>query len=131
MIIDSSVLVAILQEEPEARNFEKAILAAELATMSAAAYLESGIVVDKANNPALSDRLDAVIDELGIEIAVVTEAHARAARDAHRRFGRGSGHPAKLNFGDCFAYALAVERGRGLLFKGNDFSATDVERARY
>ena len=128
MIVDSSVLVAILQEEPEAAEFEAAIFASDSVTISAAAYLETGIVVDKAGVEALSSRLDSVIDELGIDIAPVTESQVRRAREAHRRYGRGSGHPAKLNFGDCFAYALATERNAPLLFKGNDFGQTDVGR---
>jgi ribonuclease VapC len=96
--------------------------------MSAASYLEAGIVADGSRNPVLSRQLDAVISDAIISIEPVTERQARIARDAYRDFGKGSGHPAGLNFGDCFAYALAKDRGEPLLFKGDDFSRTDVRR---
>ncbi len=98
------------------------------AKVSAANYLEAGIVIDRERNPALSAKLDAVIAELGIEIAPVTSEQARIARQAYRDFGKGSGHPARLNFGDCFAYALAMERGEALLSKGDDFAHAGLGR---
>ena len=121
MIVDSSAIVAIVWAEPEAEQFVTAIVGSGEATMSAGNYLETSIVIDKDRDPALSARLDATLNKLEIAIAPVTAAQARLARQAYRDFGKGSGHPAKLNFGDCFAYALATERGEPLLFKGKDF----------
>jgi ribonuclease VapC len=86
-------------------------------------------VIDAERDPIVSRELDVVRRELGIAIAPVTATHVDIARQAYRDFGRGSGHPAKLNFGDCFAYALAIEQDEPLLFIGNDFSHTDVEPA--
>ena len=128
MIVDSSVLVAMLWGEPEAEAFGKAIAAERYPVMSAANYLETGIVIDRDRNPVLSAKLDAVIAELGIEIVPVTPQHAKIARQAYRDFGKGSGHKARLNFGDCLAYALATERGEKLLYKGDDFSHAGLER---
>ncbi len=128
MIIDSSALVAMLWREPEGEAFAKAIVAERSPTVSAANYLEAGIVIDRDRNPALSAKLDAVITELAIDIVPVTPEQAKIARQAYRDFGKGSGHPAKLNFGDCFAYALAMERGEALLYKGDDFAHAGLAR---
>ena len=128
MIVDSSAIVAIVWAEPEAVRFVTAIVGSGEATMSAGNYLETSIVIDKDRDPALSARLDATLNKLEIEIAPVTAAQARLARQAYRDFGRGSGHPAKLNFGDCFAYALATERGEPLLYKGDDFAHAGMAR---
>ena len=97
--------------------------------MSAATYFETAIVVDALRQPLVSRRLDDFVQESAITIESVTVDQARIARDAYRDFGEGSGHPAALNFGDCFAYALARSTGEPLLFKGNDFSHTDVKSA--
>jgi len=97
--------------------------------MSAASYLEAAIVVDGNRIPLVSRRLDDLIRDASIVIEPVTETQARIAREAYRDFGKGSGHPAQLNFGDCFAYALARDRGEPLLFKGDDFSNTDLKSA--
>jgi ribonuclease VapC len=86
------------------------------------------VVVDGNRSPALSRRFDEFLQEAAVGIEPVTAQLAELAREAYRAFGRGSGHPAHLNFGDCFAYALAMERDEALLFKGNDFSNTDVRR---
>ena len=129
MIVDSSAIVAIVWVEPEAEGFVTAIVGSGDATMSAGNYLETSIVIDRDRDPALSARLDATLDKLEIAIAPVTAAHARLARQAYRDFGKGSGHPAKLNFGDCFAYALATERGEPLLYKGDDFARAGLARA--
>ena len=129
MIVDSSAIVAIVWVEPEAEDFVTAIVGSGDATMSAGNYLETSIVIDRDRDPALSARLDATLDKLEIAIAPVTAAHARLARQAYRDFGKGSGHPAKLNFGDCFAYALATERGEPLLYKGDDFARAGLARA--
>ena len=128
MIVDSSAIVAIIWAEPEAERFVAAIVGSGEATMSAGNYLETSIVIDKDRDPALSARLDATLNKLEIEIAPVTAAQARLARQAYRDFGKGSGHPAKLNFGDCFAYALATERGEPLLYKGDDFAHAGLAR---
>lgn len=104
---------------------------AEGAQLSAANYVECALVVDSRRNAAVSRHLDLLLQSEGIAVAPISEAQAHLARQAHRDFGRGMGHPARLNFGDCFAYALAVESGEQLLFKGDDFIHTDVRRARY
>jgi ribonuclease VapC len=97
--------------------------------MSAANFVEAAIVIDASRDPIATRRLDDLISEAQLVIEPVTEAQARIAREAYRDFGRGSGHPAKLNFGDCFAYALARGTGEPLLFIGNDFALTDVASA--
>lgn len=129
MIVDSSALIAILAGEPERGTFVDAILQARPARLSAATYLETTLVVDGHRDPVLSRRLDELVDRLGIEIVDVTAAQAVAGRQAFRDYGRGSGHAARLNFGDCFAYGLASTRGEPLLFKGADFSHTDLHPA--
>lgn len=129
MIIDTSALVAILRDEPERTAFAEAIVQAPFPRMSAATYLEVGVVVDGRRNPALSRLVDGVIAEGDIAIEPVTARQAIIARSAYRDYGRGSGHPAQLNFGDCFSYALAVDTDEELLFKGTDFIHTDVRPA--
>ena len=119
----------MLRREPEADDFSAAIMAAERRLLSAASYLEIGIVIDGSRDELASKRVDQLIESLEIEIAPVTESQAKLARAAYRRFGKGTGHPAGLNFGDCFSYALAMESGTPLLFKGADFAATDVMAA--
>lgn len=122
-------MVAMLKEEPESGQFMAIMANASDLAMSAATYLETGIVADRSKDSLLSRRVDQVIDALGIAIVAVTEAQAKIARAAFRQYGKGSGHSAGLNFGDCFSYALAKERGEPLLFKGDDFGRTDVEAA--
>jgi ribonuclease VapC len=126
MIIDTSAIIAILREEDEARRFAEAIEAASVRRISAATYVEIGAVIDGARDPVASRLVDELLATAGIVIEPVTAAQARVARDAYRDFGKGSGHAAGLNFGDCFAYALATATGEPLLFKGDDFSRTDV-----
>lgn len=126
MIVDSSVLISILKEEPESGGFVASIANAESLEMSAATYLETGIVADRNKDALLSGRVDEIIETFAITIAPVTEAQAKRARAAYRQYGKGSGHSAGLNFGDCFSYALAMEHAQPLLFKGADFGATDV-----
>ncbi len=128
MIIDSSAIVAILRGEPEAGPFLTVIKGQSDMVISAGNYLETGIVIDRDHDPVLSAGLDPLLDQLGIAIAPVTATQAKIARQAYRNFGRGSGHPAKLNFGDCFAYALAMERGEELLYKGDDFVHAGLAR---
>ena len=129
MIVDTSAIVAMLQLEPEATAMLRILSTNDDALMSAATYLECGIVIDGAKDPKASANLDALIRDLGIGIEPVTAEQARIARQAYRDFGKGSGHPARLNFGDCFAYALAMERGEGLLYKGDDFANAGLARA--
>ncbi len=129
MIVDSSALVAILRGEPDAAVYTAAIENASECIISAATFLETAIVIDGYRDPIASRRFDDLLLAARIVIKPVTEAQARIAREAYRDFGRGSGHPARLNFGDCFAYALARERGEKLLFKGDDFIHTDIEPA--
>ena len=98
-------------------------------SISAVNFVEFAVVIDASRDPIATRRFDDFIQEASISIEPVAEIQARIARDAYRDFGRGSGHPAKLNFGDCFAYALAKTSGEPLLFKGNDFAHTDITSA--
>jgi ribonuclease VapC len=126
VIVDSSALLAVLRNESDARAYATALAQATNPRISAANYLESAIVIDGSRDPILSRRFDDLVQEAGLEIAAVTAKQADLARSAYRDFGKGSGHPAQLNFGDCFAYALARDTGEPLLCKGNDFRHTDV-----
>lgn len=126
MIVDASVLIAIIMLEPDGRTFEAALETSPVNRISAATYLEASIVIDRARDPLVSRRLDELLREGGFVIEPVTESQTRIARDAYRDFGKGSGHRAGLNFGDCFAYALAREMDEPLLFKGDDFVHTDI-----
>ena len=127
MIVDTSAIIAILKSEPDADRFKISMTnAQDGVSLSAASYLEAAIVIDKNRDATLSERLDVVLESLAVTITPVTESHAKLARAAYRQYGKGSGHAANLNFGDCFSYALAIERGEPLLFKGNDFGRTDV-----
>lgn len=130
MIVDSSVVVAILGLESGAREFALAIEGAPDGRISVVSYVEAAIVLDSRGNPALGRRLDDFIREARLVLEPVTVEQARRAREAYRDFGKGR-HRAGLNFGDCFAYALAKDKGEPLLFKGDDFRKTDVERADY
>ncbi|TCC35929.1 type II toxin-antitoxin system VapC family toxin [Kribbella speibonae] len=129
MIIDTSALVAILRAEPDAADFAEAIEAATARQISAANFLEAAVVMDSARDPVVSRRFDELCAAADLQIEPVTERQARTAREAYRDFGKGSGHPAGLNFGDCFAYALAKDTGEPLLFKGKDFIHTDLASA--
>lgn len=126
MIVDSSALIAILRAEPDAALFAEALATSEVNRLSAASFVETAAVVDAGGDPVTSRRFDALLKAARIQIADVTAAQALLARGAYREFGKGSGHPAGLNFGDCFAYALARDLDEPLLFKGNDFVHTDV-----
>jgi ribonuclease VapC len=129
MILDTSAIIAILRDETEAPVFAKAVEKAAHRRISAVNYVESAAVIDGSRDPIASRRFDDLLREAQVAVEPVTEAQARLARQAYRDFGKGSGHPAKLNFGDCFAYALAKARNESLLFKGDDFSQTDVADA--
>lgn len=129
MVIDTSAIVAVLRAEPEAEALARAMAAASIRRVSAASYVEAGAVIDTNRDPIASRRLDELLEAIEAHIEPVTEEQARVARAAYRDFGRASGHPAALNHGDCFAYALAKDRGEALLFKGDGFGATDVVAA--
>jgi ribonuclease VapC len=126
VIVDTSALVAILRDEPDARRYAEAIAAASARRISAVTYVETAAVVDRGGDPIASRRVDELLDTSAISIEPVTVEQARIAREAYRDFGKGSGHPARLNLGDCFAYALAKATAERLLFKGDDFSRTDI-----
>jgi ribonuclease VapC len=126
MIIDTSALIAILRYEPDAKACALAIERTVNRRLSAVNFVETALVIDGSRDPVASRRFDDLIQEAQIIIEPVTEVQARIAREAYRDFGKGSGHPAKLNFGDCFAYALARVTSQPLLFKGDDFIHTDV-----
>jgi ribonuclease VapC len=126
MIIDTSVVVAIVRREPGYRAYLDAMAGSDTRLISAANYVEAAIVLDQAADAVVRATLDDLLRELEIQIAPVSGEQARLARQAHHQFGRGRGHPAGLNFGDCFAYALARERNEPLLYKGDEFSHTDI-----
>jgi ribonuclease VapC len=129
VIIDTSALVAILLAEPEAEACAQAIADAANRRLSAVSFVETAVVIDNRGDPVASRRFDDLLREAAITIEPVDLEQAVIARAAYRDFGRGGGHPARLNFGDCFAYALARQRGEPLLFKGDDFAHTDVAPA--
>jgi ribonuclease VapC len=129
MIVDTSALIAILRMEKEARPFAQAIEKAPSRKISAVTFVETAAVIDSAKDAIASRKFDELIAVAEFSIEPVTEAHARLAREAYRDFGKGSGHQAQLNFGDCFAYALAKATGEPLLYKGNDFKHTDLKSA--
>ena len=128
MIIDTSAVVAILLAESDAARYERAISTAWPRRMSMVALLETTMVIEGRSGPDAGDDLDEFLQEAEIELTPVTLEQVDAARRAWRRFGKGN-HPAGLNFGDCFAYALASTTREPLLFKGGDFGLTDIEAA--
>jgi ribonuclease VapC len=129
MIVDSSAVVGILNGEPDAEALEDALVSARNRRMSAATLVELYVVVDGKRDPVRSARLDELLQRSDVEVVDVTKEQAHMARAAYRDFGRGSGHAARLNFGDCFSYALAKATGEPLLFKGDDFGHTDLTSA--
>jgi ribonuclease VapC len=130
VIVDTSALIAILKQESDAAYFADMLADRTVSKrLSAANYLEVAVVVDGNRNAQMSQRLDDIIQQASIHIEPVTEAHARLARAAYRDFGKGSGHAAQLNYGDCFAYALARATGEDMLYKGDDFSQAGVRKA--
>jgi ribonuclease VapC len=128
LIVDTSAIVAILRAEPDAEDYIDALAHAAAPKMSAATYVEAAVVVDANRDPVLSGRFDDLVAD--IEVVPMTRELAHMARRAYRDFGKGSGHPARLNLGDCFSYALARGSGEPLLYKGDDFGHTDVASAR-
>jgi ribonuclease VapC len=126
VIVDSSALVAILLQAPDAQAFSDALAVVGFKGLSAASYVETSIVIDGKGDPVATRQVDNLITRSGIQIEPFTAAQARVARQAYRDYGKGSGHPARLNFGDCFSYALASVTGQPLLYKGDDFGHTDI-----
>lgn len=129
MVIDTSALIALLLGEPETAKFVTSITVASRRLISAPSYVETAIVIMARSGSQAQDALDRLIACLGIEVVPFTQEQAALAVAAYRRYGRGSGHPARLNFGDCFSYALAKLQGEPILFKGDDFAHTDLAAA--
>ena len=125
MVIDTSAIIAILTNEPEAERFASAIDSDPVRMMSAATLLETSIVIEARYGLAGAEKFDELIAVAQVGIRSFTPEQALIARRAYRSFGKGR-HPASLNFGDCFSYALAKTAGEPLLFKGDDFSKTDI-----
>jgi ribonuclease VapC len=128
MVIDTSALVAILCDEPDASLFEAAIESDPTRLISSATLLETAIVIEARFGEEGGRELDLLIHKAQIEIAPFDHEQVEIAREAYRTYGRGR-HPAALNYGDCFAYALSTVRGEPLLYKGEDFAKTDIQRA--
>lgn len=128
LIVDTSAILAIFFAEPDAELFDDAIIDAADPSMSVASWIEAFLVVQGRGGQAATLRLERLLQRLSIRLEPVRPEHANIARIAAARYGKGM-HPAALNLGDLFSYALAMETGRPLLFKGNDFSRTDVRRA--
>ena len=125
MIIDTSALIAILRDEPERRSFNRAIEAAERRAMSVVSFVETSMIVESRFGPDGIRDLDLFVAKAGIELVPVDIDQAHVARTAFREYGKRR-HPASLNFGGCFAYALAKTLNEPLLFKGTDFALTDI-----
>lgn len=129
MVIDSSALIALLLNEPETVRFTTAIAHAQVRWVSTASYLETAIVLLRRSGPGARQILDRLFDDLSLHKVPFTREQAELAITAFQRYGKGQGHPPGLNFGDCFTYALAKQTSEPVLFKGNDFSLTDLESA--
>lgn len=125
MVIDSSALVAMLGDEPEAERFEAAVEADLVRLMSTASYLETAIVIERRYGEPGGRELDLWLHRAAVDLVAVHLEQADAARVAYRRYGKGT-HRAGLNYGDCFSYALAKISGQPLLYKGDDFVHTDI-----
>ncbi|SFP73373.1 type II toxin-antitoxin system VapC family toxin [Sphingomonas rubra] len=128
MIVDTSALFAILLHEPEGLRFRSLIAKAHTPRISAGSVVELQAVLTRRFNGELDDEADELLAASRLVIVPVTGDQALIGREAYRRYGIGTGHRANLNFGDCFAYALARATGEPLLFKGDDFTHTDVPR---
>ena len=126
MVLDTSAVLAILQDEPERRKFSEALEIAEVRSMSAASFVESSMIIESRYGSDGVRDLDLLIAKALIALEAVDVEQAHLARQAFRQYGKGR-HPAGLNFGDCFSYALARSRAEPLLFTGKDFSQTDIE----
>ena len=130
MIVDSSALLAVFRKEPEAKRISEAILGPEECWISSGNLFESAMVAEGRQGDVAAAEFDQLVSELELRILPFTAGQVSLAREAFRKYGKGR-HPARLNFGACMAYALAKERGESLLFKGDDFSKTDIETAPY
>lgn len=130
MVIDTSALVALLDMEPEAARIAQAIEADPVRLVSTVTLMETSIVLESRHGETAARELDLAVARAGVVVEPVTPEQADMARQAWRRFGKGR-HPAGLNYGDCFSYALSRATGEALLFKGEDFTQTDVTAARY
>lgn len=126
MIVDSSALLAILLGEPDSEHFIEAIAQAADPRVGAASVLETAAVLIRRGVPELVEQLEALLESAGFEVVPLDARQARAAIAGYRAYGRGTGHPAALNLGDCYSYGLAQVAGQPLLFKGGDFNQTDV-----
>jgi ribonuclease VapC len=129
MIVDTSALVAILKNEPGWDALAKRLDSSKDTRISVSTFVELCIVVDRWKNPTASLRIEELMQQFEIAIEPFTAEQARIARQAYRDFGKGSGHPANLNFGDCFSYALAREKREPILYLGDDFCHTDLRSA--
>ncbi|MDQ3442145.1 MAG: type II toxin-antitoxin system VapC family toxin [Chloroflexota bacterium] len=129
MIVDTSAIVAIASNEEDADRLLATLLTAALPRISAGNLLETYMVIDRRRNPIATALLEQIMARIALTVEPVTAEQVEIARDAFRRFGKGSGHPARLNYGDCFAYALARFHDEPLLFVGNDFPQTDIASA--
>ncbi len=129
IVVDSSALIAILDAEPDAARYASAIAAVDGPLLSVATLVETGIVMLNRHGPRGMDKAQMLVQEAGFQVETVSSHHARLALEAYARYGKGRGAGAGLNFGDCFSYALAKAARLPLLYKGDDFSKTDVELA--
>ncbi len=129
MIVDSSALIAIVREESNAEGILARMLAEPRPAISAATLVEASVVIDGTRDPVRIARFDDLVAALALDVVPLTAAQATIARRAYRDYGKGSGHPARLNLGDCFSYALATERRQPLLYIGDDFARTDIASA--
>ena len=128
MVIDTSAVLAWLKSEPERERIVAALEANSICRMSSVSLLEAHIVIRAREHPTMVGKLQRFLEEIGAVIMPFDERQARLADAAFQRYGKGQGHPAQLNLGDCAVYALARSLGEPLLFVGNDFGQTDVER---
>jgi ribonuclease VapC len=129
LIVDTSALLAVMLEEDDSDRFLDAITFAESASISAVSHFEAAMIIERRSDGVASKRFDDIERLMKLRVVEFTPTQALLARQAWRRFGKGSDNPAQLNYGDCMVYALAKDTGQPLLFKGNDFSQTDIEPA--
>ncbi|MEO8125444.1 MAG: type II toxin-antitoxin system VapC family toxin [Bryobacteraceae bacterium] len=129
IVLDSSALIAILDQEDDAVNYAKAIAEADRPLISTATLVEAGIVMLNRHGPKGARKLNDLIQEAGCQVESVTAQHAQMALEAYSVYGKGQNNKAALNYGDCFSYALAKATGLPLLFKGDDFAETDIKPA--
>jgi ribonuclease VapC len=129
LIVDTSAIMAIILNEPERASFIASFVTADQVRMSAGSWIELAAVLTRRQDPILEAAAADLVARLKFGIEPVSLAQAEFGRAAYKKYGRGTGHPANLNFGDCFAYALSRETGEPLLFKGEDFGQTDIEPA--